>query len=52
LIADQPAVTAALLDQLVAAAATAPAGLVACEYAGTIGAPALFAGRHFDALRA
>jgi molybdenum cofactor cytidylyltransferase len=48
--ADQPAVTA-LLDQLVAAAATAPAGLVACEYAGTIGAPALFASRHFDALR-
>lgn len=50
-LADQPAVTAPLLDQLVVAAATAPAGLVACEYAGTIGAPALFASRHFDALR-
>src|SRR5262249_57188384 len=50
-LADQPAVTAALLDQLVAAAATAPVGLVACEYAGTIGVPALFASRHFDALR-
>jgi molybdenum cofactor cytidylyltransferase len=50
-LADQPAVTATLLNQLVAAGETAPAGLVACEYAGTIGAPALFACRHFDALR-
>jgi molybdenum cofactor cytidylyltransferase len=50
MLADQPAVTAALLDQLVAASEAAPAGLVACEYAGTLGVPALFARRHFDAL--
>lgn len=51
-LADQPAVTTALLDRLIAASPTAPAGLVACEYAGTVGAPALFARRHYDALRA
>ncbi len=51
MLADQPTVTAALLDQLIAASASAPAGLVACEYDGTLGAPALFARRHFDALR-
>lgn len=50
-LADQPGVTAELLDRLVAASATAPAGLVACEYAGTIGVPALYARQHFDALR-
>jgi len=50
MLADQPAVTSELLDQLVAAAETAPAGLVACEYAGTLGAPAFYARRHFDAL--
>ena len=48
---DQPAVTAALLDRLIAAGETAPAGLAACEYDGTVGVPALFARRHFDALR-
>lgn len=51
-LTDQPYVTAALLDRLLAAGATAPVGLVACEYAGTTGVPALFARRHFDALRA
>lgn len=50
-LADQPAVTSALFDRLIAAGETAPAGLVACEYAGTVGAPALFARHHFDALR-
>src|SRR5438093_994070 len=45
-LADQPAVTSALLDRLISAGEKAPAGLVACEYAGTIGAPALFAQRH------
>ena len=50
-LADQPNVTSALLDRLIAAGVTAPAGLVACEYAGTLGAPALFDRRHFDALR-
>lgn len=51
-LVDQPALGAHLLDQLVAAGETAPAGLVACEYAGTVGAPAFFARRYFDALRA
>jgi molybdenum cofactor cytidylyltransferase len=51
MLADQPAVTATLLNRLIAASATASAGLVGCEYAGTIGAPALFARRHFEALR-
>ena len=51
-LADQPYITAALLDQLLAAAETAPVGLVACEYAGTTGVPALFARDHFNALRA
>jgi molybdenum cofactor cytidylyltransferase len=50
-LADQPAVTCALLDQLIAAGETAPVGLVACEYGETLGAPALFARRHFEALR-
>lgn len=50
-LADQPAVTSALLDELIAASEAAPAGLVACEYAETLGVPALFARRHFDALR-
>ena len=51
MLADQPAVTAALLDRLVAALDGASEGLVACEYGGIVGAPALFARRHFDALR-
>src|SRR5262249_9666038 len=50
-LVDQPEVNAALLDQMIAAAETAPGGLVACEYAGTVGVPALFARRYFDALR-
>jgi CTP:molybdopterin cytidylyltransferase MocA len=52
MLADQPAVTVDILDRIVAAAEDAAAGLVACEYAGTLGAPALYARRHFDALRA
>jgi len=51
MLADQPAVSTALLDRLIESADTASAGLVACEYAGTVGSPALFARRHFDALR-
>ena len=51
-LVDQPLLGAQLLDQLIAAGGTAPAGLVACEYAGTVGAPAFFARRYFNALRA
>jgi molybdenum cofactor cytidylyltransferase len=49
-LADQPGVTPELLDRLVAASETAPTGLVACEYAGTVGVPALFGARYFCAL--
>jgi molybdenum cofactor cytidylyltransferase len=49
-LADQPAITVDILDRIVAAGEDAAAGLVACEYAGTLGAPALYARRHFDAL--
>ena len=51
-LVDQPAVSAALLDRLIAALAGAPAGIVACEYAGTLGPPTLWARSHFGALRA
>jgi molybdenum cofactor cytidylyltransferase len=49
-LVDQPAVSAALFDRLIAALANAPAGLVAAQYGGTVGAPALFSRRHFPAL--
>jgi molybdenum cofactor cytidylyltransferase len=50
-LADQPAISVDILDRIIAAGEDAAAGLVACEYAGTLGAPALYARRHFDALR-
>src|SRR5262245_24202082 len=49
-LADQPAITVDVLDRILAAGEDAAAGLVACEYAGTLGAPALYARRHFEAL--
>lgn len=49
-LADQPAITVDILDRIVAAGEDATAGLVACEYAGTLGPPALYARQHFDAL--
>jgi molybdenum cofactor cytidylyltransferase len=50
LLADQPAVTAELLDRLLDAY-EAGADPVACHYAGSPGPPALFARRHFGALK-
>jgi len=50
ILADQPAITVEILDRVAAAAEDAPAGLVACEYAGTIGAPALYSRQRFAAL--
>ncbi len=50
-LADQPGVTSALLDRLVAEWRAGECGLVACAYAGSLGAPALFARAHFEALR-
>ena len=50
MLADQPAVDAWLLDELIDAFDGSEAGVVACEYAGTLGAPVLFGRRHFEAL--
>jgi molybdenum cofactor cytidylyltransferase len=52
LLADQPGVTAALIDRLANELDAGDADLVACTYAGTVGAPALFARRYFPALQA
>jgi molybdenum cofactor cytidylyltransferase len=51
-LVDQLAVGAALFDRLIAALASAPAGLVAAQYGGSVGAPALFSRRHFPGLLA
>jgi molybdenum cofactor cytidylyltransferase len=47
MLADQPLVTGEILDQFVE---KADVGLVAAEYSGAIGVPALFARPYFDAL--
>lgn len=49
---DQPHVTAPLLKQLVAAFGKTHPPAVACEYAGTVGVPVLFARELFGELRA
>ncbi len=49
---DQPHVTAALLKQMAAAFGATHPPAVACEYAGTVGVPALFARSLFGELRA
>jgi molybdenum cofactor cytidylyltransferase len=48
---DQPLVTPELLRRLAASFAAARPPAVACEYAGTLGVPALFARGLFDELR-
>jgi molybdenum cofactor cytidylyltransferase len=50
LLADQSRVCAATLDRLIDVFAATGRGIVAGAYAGTVGAPALFARRHFPAL--
>jgi molybdenum cofactor cytidylyltransferase len=42
MLCDQPFVTSALIDQLVARYESSTATIVACEYADRVGAPALF----------
>jgi molybdenum cofactor cytidylyltransferase len=49
---DQPEVTPEILGRLVAAFATSHAPAVACEYAGTVGVPALVGRALFDEVRA
>jgi molybdenum cofactor cytidylyltransferase len=44
---DQPRIHAALLDRLIEVFAGGEQEIVACTYAETLGAPALFARRHF-----
>lgn len=48
---DQPHVSAATIDALIAQHEAAAAPLVASRYSGTIGVPALFGRQYFDALR-
>jgi molybdenum cofactor cytidylyltransferase len=50
MLCDQPLVTAQLIDLLVASQANSGAAIVASEYAGTRGVPALFTRRLFDEL--
>jgi len=49
---DQPLVTPSLLQEMIDIFRTASAPLVACEYGGTLGVPALFSHRHFRDLLA
>jgi molybdenum cofactor cytidylyltransferase len=50
MLCDQPLVTAQLIDLLVATHRNSGAPIVACEYAGTVGVPALFTRALFDEL--
>jgi CTP:molybdopterin cytidylyltransferase MocA len=50
-VCDQPSVTAAHLESLVAAWRSTGSSIVASSYAGTGGVPALFADTHFAELR-
>ncbi|MEW6745239.1 MAG: nucleotidyltransferase family protein [Planctomycetota bacterium] len=47
---DQPHVSHALIDSLIRRHEQTHASIVACEYAGTVGVPALFARLHFEEL--
>jgi molybdenum cofactor cytidylyltransferase len=49
---DQPRIHSALLDRLIEVFEGTEHGIVASAYAGTVGAPALFARRHFGELTA
>jgi molybdenum cofactor cytidylyltransferase len=50
MLCDQPLITAATLDQLVKVHRTENRGIVACEYEGTLGVPALFSRKYFPEL--
>jgi molybdenum cofactor cytidylyltransferase len=51
LLVDQPEITPAHLDTLIDTYRTNPTAMVATEYAGTLGVPAVFGRQHFAALR-
>jgi molybdenum cofactor cytidylyltransferase len=52
MLCDQPLVTTQLIDELVATHRRTGASIVACEYADTVGVPALFSRAMFDELAA
>jgi molybdenum cofactor cytidylyltransferase len=52
MLCDQPLITARMLDQLVSVHRSTGMGIVASEYKGTLGAPALFARRYYPELAA
>jgi molybdenum cofactor cytidylyltransferase len=52
MLCDQPLITAAMLDQLVSVYRSTGRGIVASEYEGTLGAPALFSRRYYPELAA
>lgn len=49
-LADQPSVTALVLDGLLDAFADAPAAIAACAFSDALGPPAVFGAAHFEAL--
>lgn len=52
MLCDQPCVTAAVINHLVRVFRSSSKGIVASEYGGTVGVPALFAREYFAALGA
>lgn len=52
MLCDQPRVTPRLIDQLIDTHRRTSAPIVACEYAATVGVPALFSNALFDELTA
>lgn len=49
-VCDQPFISAALFNELIAAAVQTGKTIVASAYAGTLGTPVLFLKKHFDSL--
>ena len=50
LVSDQPHVTTELLEKIIASRTSTGKPIVACEYGGTVGVPALFSRAFFDRL--
>jgi molybdenum cofactor cytidylyltransferase len=50
LVSDQPRISAELLQRILETFDGTPEGIVACEYAGALGVPALFGSARFDEL--
>jgi len=52
MLCDQPMVSSGLISRMIDARASPGKPIVACEYAGTVGVPALFSRAYFDELSA